>query len=278
MDLPILLWKTVLLRPYVFLFLAAFLAIAIPSMGLRRTLTFFIGTWILAFLSEFSSTRNGFPYGFYHYTGSTRGEELFISNVPFMDSLSYSFLLFASFSMALLTVAPLYVKKWDAQLMDTFDVRQSWKVLFLTALYMMMIDVVIDPLALLGDRWFLGRIYFYDEPGYYFGIPLSNAFGWGLVGLVAAAIYQFLERKFMSAGFRDIGIRPLRFQAFLGAGLYYGVLLFNLAITAWIGERGLLIAGGFIFLLPTVFLVLKVLNPRARVTEEEWRTRSKMLR
>ncbi len=278
MEFLILLENTVLLRPYVFVFLVVFLAVAIPSMGVKRTAVFWFGTWVLAFLSEFSSTRNGFPYGLYHYTGSTHGRELFISNVPFMDSLSYSFLLFASFSMALLTVSPLYVKKSDVQCLDTFEARQSWKVLLLTALYMMMIDVVIDPVALKGDQWFLGRIYYYDEPGFYFGIPLSNALGWGLVGLAATALYQFLERWFMSADFRDVGIRGLRYQALFGAGLYYGVLAFNLAVTAWIGEMGLLIAGCFIFFLPTILLGFRFLDPRVRVTEEEWRTRTNMLR
>src|SRR3970040_106974 len=101
MHVLILFFKTVALRPYVFTFLAAFLLTGIISMGLWRTFTFFGGVWAIAFLSEISSTRTGFPYGLYHYTGITRGQELYIGNVPFMDSLSYTFLLFASFSLAL---------------------------------------------------------------------------------------------------------------------------------------------------------------------------------
>ncbi len=235
MDVLTLFFKTIALRPYVFVFLSAFLFAGTVTIGWRRTLLFWLGTWFIAFLSEYSSTRNGFPYGFYHYTGLTRGQELYISNVPFMDSLSYSFLLFASYSMALFSLTP--------------PIRKSWKVLLLTSLYMMMIDAVIDPVALRGDRWFLGRIYYYDYSGYYFGVPLSNALGWGLVGWVATFVFQRLENKFS---------RGRTFQIpgsdFFGVGLYYGVLAFNLAVTAWIGEWGLFIAGCFIYLIPTVLL------------------------
>ena len=47
----------------------------------------------------------------------------------------------------------------------------SWPVIGLTCLLFMLIDVVIDPVALRGDRWFLGQIYGYPDPGVYFGVP-----------------------------------------------------------------------------------------------------------
>ncbi len=271
MEVLILLGKTILFRPYVFIFLAAFLFSGTIAMGRRRTLVFLFGTWVLAFLSEYSSTRNGFPYGLYHYTDVTKGKELFLSNVPFMDSLSYSFLLFASYSMALFTLAPLRVKKWDIQVLDTFKLRQSWPVLLLTVLYMMMVDVVIDPVTLHGDRWFLGRIYYYEEHGHFFGVPLSNAFGWAVVAFVALLFYQKMEKYFLGPAFRDRGLRVWRFRGLFGVGLYYGVLAFILSVAAWIGEKGILIAGCFIFLLPTVILLLRLRDPRVRASEEEWK-------
>ena len=81
-----LLLGTFILRPYVFGFLAAFLLAGAVDLGWRRTLLF--GAWVgpLAWLSEFSSTRTGIPFGLYHYTGTTRGQELFIADVPLMDS------------------------------------------------------------------------------------------------------------------------------------------------------------------------------------------------
>jgi uncharacterized membrane protein len=277
-DVLVLLGKTVLLRPYVFIFLAAFLLSGFVTMGRRRTLVFLISTWVIAYLSEFSSTRTGFPYGFYHYTGSTHGVELFIFEVPFMDSLSYTFLLFASFSMALFTISPLYVRGLNVQTLDTFEIRGSKRVLFLTALYMMMIDVVIDPVALQGEKWFLGKIYYYDYAGYYFGVPLSNALGWGLVGLVGTFAYQQWEKHWLGSGFCDRGLRNWPSRSLFGVGLYYGVLFFNLAVTAWISEWGLLIAGCFIFLIPTTLLIFRVFDLRVRATESEWQMFVKLLR
>src|SRR5438046_1425949 len=91
---------TVTLRPYVFAFLGLFLAAGSADLGWRRTVLFGGMVWPIAWLGEFSSTRTGIPFGLYHYTGATRGQELYISNVPFMDALSFTFLAYASFSVA----------------------------------------------------------------------------------------------------------------------------------------------------------------------------------
>ncbi len=262
MEFPLLFLKTVALRPYVFVFLAFFFLAGTVTMGVRRTLVFLLGTWGIAFLSEFSSTRNGFPYGFYHYTEATRGAELFISNVPFFDSLSFTFLLFASFSMALFFLAPLRGKSPEDPVAGTFAIRWSWKTAILTAVFMMVIDFIIDPVALRGEQWFLGKIYYYDYSGAYFGVPLTNALGWGLVGLVAIFVYQQIERRWLGPGFKDWGLRSWRGRGLYGVGLYYGVLLFNLAVTAWIGETGLLIAGCFVFILPTILLIIRIGDTR----------------
>lgn len=45
---------------------------------------------------------------------------------------------------------------------------------------MMLLDVVLDPLAVQGDRWFLGRVFYYPGGGDYFGVPLVNFAGWAL--------------------------------------------------------------------------------------------------
>src|SRR5262245_31389097 len=99
-----LLLGTILLRPYVFGFLAAFWLAGFAGLGGRRTLLFAAWVWPLAWLAEFSSTRTGVPFGLYHYTGTTRGQELFIADVPFMDSLSFTFLAYAAFSVARATL------------------------------------------------------------------------------------------------------------------------------------------------------------------------------
>ncbi|MBM4442920.1 MAG: carotenoid biosynthesis protein [Candidatus Rokubacteria bacterium] len=211
---------SLLLRPYVFLFLLAYLAVALRDLGGRRTLLFTAWVWPLAFLAEFSSTRTGIPFGLYHYTGDTRDRELFIADVPFFDSLSFVFLAYAAYCVAR-------------------TLASSARPLFFAlagGVSMMLLDVVIDPIAVRGDQWFLGRIFWYAEPGYYFGVPVSNFAGWALLGALSIGGYLLIAS-------RVFGPEPSPGRPLPGVGLYYGVLLFNLAVTAWIGEWSLLLAG-----------------------------------
>ena len=188
-----LLIATVALRPYVFVFLAAFLFIAIISYGLRTTLLFAVMTYVVALACERSSIHNGFPFGLYHYIGATHGRELWVAGVPFMDSLSFTFLGFASFTVALLANSPLYRRGPDLRLLDTWKLRRSPRVWLMAALFMVMVDLVVDPLSVRGDEWFLGKIFWYDPPGPHFGVPISNYLGWFFVAAIAVGLFQALD-------------------------------------------------------------------------------------
>src|ERR1700724_3788221 len=118
-----LLLATIELRPYVFIFLAAFLAIAIINFGLRTTLLFTALTYAVSLACEWSSIHNGFPFGLYHYVDATRARELWVFGVPFMDSLSFTFLGFASYTVALLLSAPIYRRGADVRLLATWEKR-----------------------------------------------------------------------------------------------------------------------------------------------------------
>jgi uncharacterized membrane protein len=258
-ELPLLFFKTLVLRPYVFIFLASFLIVGRLLLGWRRTLAFFLSSWVTAFLCEFSSTRIGVPFGFYFYTGSTLGQELYISNAPFIDSLSFTFLLFASYCVALLFVLPSVAGSDRRRLHLVLDptVRTSWASLLLTATFLTFIDVVIDPVALRGDRWFLGQIYGYPDPGVYFGIPLMNFVGWAVVGLVALSVYFVIDRRLPPL--RDVESTTTVY-VLLGCALYYCVLIFNLTVTFWIDEYLLGLVGVMIYLPLTILFVLRLFN------------------
>ena len=234
METLSLLWGTVLLRPYVFLFLAVYLAVAILNMGVLRSLFFTVLAYDIAFLCEYSSTRNGFPFGFYTYIDTTRDQELWVSNVPFMDSLSFSFLIYVSYTLSLLLWAPLIKKGWDIRLGEIGPIKHSFRVIASASILCMLMDVIIDPIAFLGDQWFLGKIYFYREPGEYFHIPLTNFAGWFFVAAATltcfAAFNSLLNQKV------PLKTKQIAGQALLGPGLYFGVLIFNLGVTFYIGE------------------------------------------
>ncbi len=262
MDVLLLLWKTLLLRPYVFFFLAVALIASVRLWGRTRTGALFGITWLTAFLCEFSSTRTGFPFGDYFYTGSSVGEELYLFNIPFMDSLSFTFLLSASYALALwlrLPAGPASPGSGRRLLTragrDDRCVLLSWPVIGLTCLLFMLIDVVIDPVALRGDRWFLGLIYGYPEPGVYFGVPLANFAGWFVVGVLAMTGYRVLDGRCGLLPALPHAV-PAR-EVLLGCGLYYGVLLFNLAVTFWIGEWVLGLAGCLLYAPVTALALLR---------------------
>jgi uncharacterized membrane protein len=229
---PILLMGTLLLRPYVFVFLATFVVLAARDLGWRRTWGWLGWSCAVAYVAEYASTRIGIPFGLYHYTGETAWRELFVSNVPFFDPLSFPFLAYASYCLA----------RW------ALGQARGWAPAVLTATLMMLLDVVVDPLALRGEFWFLGRVFYYAEPGTYFGVPVSNFAGWFLVGWAIVGGYLWA-----------VGRRPQALGSPLGGiGLYYGVLLFNLAMTGWIGERTLLVAGILVHV--AVFLLVYALK------------------
>jgi putative membrane protein len=163
----------------------------------------------------------------------TRGRELYLANVPFFDPLSFTFLAYASLGLARLLLG------------DRGGLGERRLPLAVVAgLLMMWLDVVIDPLAVRGDRWFLGRIFYYPEPGRYFGVPLANFAGWALLGTLIVGIWLTLEHRVGGAPARGSGRLAGRWYPwYLGAALYYLVLAFNLAVTAAVAEPALFWAG-----------------------------------
>ncbi len=106
MEIFSLFISTLLLRPYVFILFGLYFLAGRLKLRFGRITIFTVLAGVIAFVSEYSSTRNGIPYGHYYYTGETYGKELYVSNVPSMDSLSYSFLAYFSYSLAILKVKP----------------------------------------------------------------------------------------------------------------------------------------------------------------------------
>ena len=100
---------------------------------------------------------SGIPFGLYHYTGATAGRELYLSQ------------------RAVLRLRCPF-RSWPTPPSASRAGRSgrsaaAWVAAARPGSLMMLLDVVIDPLAVRGDRWFLGRIFYYAEPGVYFGVP-----------------------------------------------------------------------------------------------------------
>jgi putative membrane protein len=126
---------------------------------------------------------------------------------------------------------------------------------------MMYLDIIIDPVALRGDRWFLGKIYYYPGGGSYFGITLANFLGWYFVCFVILRLFVFLEKALFAKAPSFAG-GNYRYKALGPLGLYFGVLGFNLFMTFWIGERELGVVGVIIVLPLIVMIALKLAGSR----------------
>ena len=209
------LWNSIAARPYVFVFLAAFLVIGTLNRGRARTLLLLvIGTGV-AFLSEWVSVRWGFPYGDYEFFPSAMRGEWVVGGVPVWSSLSFAFIAYASYE----TVCFLGLR---------------YRVLA-TGLLMTLADVAIDPIALRGERWFLGRFYEYSTDGFYYGVPLSNFLGWIVVGCLIIWLWEIASRWVTSEP-------PMRAPV-LGPAFYYGVIGFTYVVGVAIGETRIVLSG-----------------------------------
>lgn len=261
-----LFFSTISYRPYVFVFLACYLFLAITNIGWRRTALFSVLAFCVAFICEWSSAvaATGFPFGLYYYINTTSEKELWIAGVPFMDSLSFTFLSYVSWELAATLLGRVRANWKDIQLLNAEQVRRTWAANFLAPFLMMYLDIIIDPVALLGDRWFLGKIYFYPNGGSYFGITLANFLGWYFVCFFIVRLFIWLEKLVFSDLTKLLeGRLNYRYKAVGAAGLYFGILGFNLFMTFWIGERQLGVVG-VIIVLPIMLLILLKLHQSRR--------------
>ena len=235
---------TIALRPYVFVFFGCYLVLAFARLGYVRTLVFTLVAFFIAWLSEWSSAVAGYgiPFGDYSYVRPPIDRELWISGVPFMDSLSFTFLSYVSWDLAI---------RWRRD-------RDSIGTTILASILMTFLDVVIDPVALRGDRWFLGQLYVYPHGGIYFGVTLLNFVGWFVVSFAIIRTYLLIEKLFLGRppAVREELVLPIRtlIVRYGSLMLYFGILAFNLVITFWIDEVALGLTGLVLTLIVALFL------------------------
>ena len=269
MDFISILIGTITMRPYVFAFFAAYLVAAVLHLGWRKTIYFTVAGYFISFLSELSSINTGFPYGWYYYVDATKGKELWIAGVPFFDSLSYVFLAYCSYTVALLVISPIKACRKDFVTLETKSIRGSFSVLLLGSLFQVFLDIITDPVSLQGDRWFLGRIYGYREAGDHFGIPFSNYAGWFLVSAVMIFALQRIDAGVGNRGEKPKGVYAAPFRSLYGPLLYLSVIIFDLTVTFLIGENLMGITGVYIFTLPVAISSVLIVRRANRYTDAE---------
>jgi len=218
-------------RPYVVAFLVTFLVIAWAERGWQRTMFWLASGTFLGWLMEFSSVRSGFPFGSYSYHEGNFPDELFLGGVPLFASLSFAFLTYFGYSIACTLLSPLECRGADIQRHAGPRLDGSVQVLLLAALITTWIDTVIDPVAHLGEYWFLGDLYTYKTAGQHFEVPLSNYGGWALTSLCIVFVNQRFDdlvRRVPARGFY-LPAKPL-----WAVGTVLGNFGFMLGVTVYL--------------------------------------------
>ena len=212
--------KTILSRWHAVAFIAAFFWAASSERGWKRALRFWLIASGVALVFELTSTRTGFPYGKYSYTEFTRGDELFIFNVPLFVPLSHAVLMWAGRSIAIVG----------------FRARDRNVIPWLGALGTVLVDLVVDPVGLHGNQWFLGDMYRWENASGYLGVPLWNFLGWYL----ATWIVLFVDEAF------DVGVAQRSFDAVRGVVLALSVMAFSVLLALGIRQWRIALSGAII--------------------------------
>ena len=171
-------------RWYVTMFGATFAVLAVRHLGWKRTGIYAAAAIAVGVAAENGSVRYGFPYTRYSFDPSLRGHELFVGDVPLMVSLSYTFMSYFAFASARLIVSGPH--------------RTRGRMPVLEYLVAVMLGVwaiwVVDPISRLGSHFFLGQLFRYSGPGFWFGLPLGSQLGFGLTVAILVGLLTWLMR------------------------------------------------------------------------------------
>jgi len=166
---------------------------AIAWLGPRRGAALLVGLGLYALVFESIAVATGVPYGRFGYSGIL-GPPLFGLAPP----------------TVLLAWTPLLLGSLAAT-------RRAWQALVLVVVA----DLVLDPAAVSLGFWS------WEEPGWYYGVPLVNFLGWVVSGGIAVLALRRLPRPLPGLFARNLWL----------------VLVFWTAVNAWSGQWGAVLVG-----------------------------------
>jgi uncharacterized membrane protein len=177
-------WGTFGDRWYVTIFGLVFLWRASRHLGWKRTIVYGLVAVGLGALAENGSVHFGVPYTKYGFNDALRGDEIFIGDVPLMVPLSYTFMAYFAFAGGrLLASGP-----WSTR------GRKLWHEYLLALVLAVWVVWILDPVSRMGDRFFLGELFRYDGPGFWFGLPIGSQAGFALTAGILIAVLTWMTR------------------------------------------------------------------------------------
>ena len=142
--------------------------------GFFNIAIFLIITIIVSLLLEIIGSKTGYVFGGkYHYNNdNTPGFILF--GIPVLIPIAWFGIIYMSINFC----------NYVTNVRFPFENSINYYFIILTAIFVMLLDLVLDPLAVDEKRWN------WELPGIYYGIPILNFFGWLLVPLLILLIFQ----------------------------------------------------------------------------------------
>lgn len=166
----------------------------------RGILTFVAINLVVGNIFENLGVRTGFPYGHYYFTG-LMGPKL--SVVPILLGLAYVGMAYLSWTLARLIVGGVQIPLLGQRVVT---------VPLIAASIMVAWDLSQDPVwSTILHAWI------WLQGGAYFGVPVTNFFGWYLTVYVMYQLFALYLRG------RSINSKLMPFSYWLQALLFYGV-------------------------------------------------------
>ena len=176
----------------------------IERYGKKGMLIFFIITFVVSYFFENLSIQTGFPFGFYHYS-STLG----VLTVPLIIVFAYFAMGYLSWMLSNVLTGQ-YARKLEG--------KQIFIVPFIASFLMVMWDLTLDPVSSTLDA-----LWVWQTPGVYFGVPISNFFGWFLVVYIFFQIFAIYISRYDPISSEKINILTNK-PFWLEAAVIYGIM------------------------------------------------------
>jgi len=208
---------TLIGRWYVTVLGAVFFWVAVRHLGWRRTLLYAVSAVGVGALAENASVHFGIPYTRYSFNPHLRGKELFIGDVPLMVPLSYAYMGYFAFAAGrLLASGPRRTRGRR--------VSHEYLLGLMLAVWALWL---FDPVSRLGNLWFIGQLFHYSGPGFWFGLPLGSQVGFTLTAGLLIGLLTWLARED-----EDVPVTNWRQHPHLVALTTYNAQLAWLAVVA----------------------------------------------
>lgn len=274
-------------RWYVVALVITFMIVAVAERGwLRMSVWLVVGTF-LGWLSEYCSTRTGFPFTFYDYYPSNFSHELWISNVPLFASLSFASLTYLGHSLTYTLFSPLKRGVNGIERTENMQLLLSLKVALWATLLITWSDFAIDPVTHLGEYWFLGKIYMYVPgdygwlapiynhltPAWHFNVPIGNYVGWLITCFTIVFVNQWIDAWLIQQGkphkpaFRIPNLPLFSLFYFIGNFLFIltvNIYLFFKPEVPAEAQIGLILANTVLFIVAFVVFNVMVLRKKLK--------------